>query len=523
MMDPNLTEEQKISAVQMINSGQKSTQQTPQSAAMQQPQQVPQAPMPEAMPQAQPQQVPQAPGLMDRIAQAIPNAMPSFGAGINTVPAAGQELSQAADMAGPTFGEGIGSMIGGLAGPAGAVLGGAVGAGAGLIAGRTASGQSVSPGEVATEAGLSLLPEALEPVGRKFLRYLIKGSKSYKQVAMDTAHDIATKMGKVAFDPPQREAVDNMFNMVRQSGMKVDTSGVAQLHLDALDDTDMKRLRVMMDDIGAHPKDPTGPKPGARVFAQLEAAKKAGGGIGIDIGDLQNVRSSLSKQIAYDQGHISANNELAERAVSMIDSSIEEALQAGGKNEETAKLLKSARAQWHRYRAAEDMGTLTAKLSNWDDSLEFQRINLAGLKKALDTPQTKLQQNVRRSLDSIPGAKDEIGKSLERMSKIMKTIEVDVPKGTNMAVMAGIGGAIGGPMGAMAGAAGGASDMINLPRALGTILANRHSREALERIALEKRGVIPYGTYAMLFNAARRAAQVELLQPPQVQPNARNY
>jgi hypothetical protein len=329
---------------------------------------------------------------------------------------------------------------------------------------------------------------------------------------------MASDTGKTAFDPPSKEKAGELFELVRKSNVKIKTDGRINSQIASFNDRDMELLTPMIDDIGSRPDQPTGPRLGRRVAMLLESARKGTPGVEFDIGDLDKIRSSLSKEISYDQGgQPSAREELAHRMIEMIDRGIDEALDVGGPNAATGQMLKEARNRWHRYRAEEDLSTLTAKLSTWDpDNLDFQRINLATLKKAIVTPNpgSKLEQQVKRSLDTIPGAREEIDKSLARMGSVLKNIEVDVPKGLNMALMAGVGFGVGGPLGAAAGAAGGASNMFNLPRALGTVLANRMSREALEKTAIEHQGVIPFGKFSMIFNmsvnAARRAAETEI-------------
>lgn len=453
-----------------------------------------QAPPAQGMPE-QPQQ-----GMLSSVLQKAQDYMGSpFAIDLGASERAQRPGDQMTDMGGPTLGEAVGNLATAPLGPFVRPVGGAIGAAAGLYAARKATGRDVTAGEMALEGALSILPETLEEPARRFFKWSVSKSRRFKQVAEDAAEGIATQLKNTAFDPPNRADVDNLFSMVSNSGTKVDTSGIVT-DLQGFDQKEMKRLQAFVEKLGTDPRSPSAPSMGRRLSAALEMISK-GTPIDMDIGELNALRSALNKKISYGEGHpTSLDDEVFGRTVDMIDYAIDQTLAAGGKNAGTAKMLKEARGQWHRYKAADELGTLISRspISGYTRGGQFRTFNLGALKQAIENPRNKLEQQIARNFNTIPGSKEEVLATIGRLEKVMKTIDVDVPTES-------------------------IGQMLNMPRMLGTILSSVSSRRMLENMALDNKGTIPYGMYATAFNAARRAAEVELTNgDPTERLNPRN-
>lgn len=372
----------------------------------------------------------------------------------------------------PAVGETAGSMVPGVARPFTA----AGGAMAGRALENIIQGQPTTTG-VGMEGLLSLVPEAAETAVRTVGRNVLRGTKVGQQMRFSEAARLAREVPGQTFDPPQREAVGRLFDMVRQSGVRLDISNVRG-HISGLRQGKFDDLFSEVQRIDRNLKS------GGRFSNVVQNLRTQQGArvTGFDIGELQTLRSELRKRRL--QLEPPEAKQLLRDLQDEVDDAIDFGLARGRVPAgQTPAILKEARVQYARLRSAEELGDMVERSITSTPDLSDVRFNLRQIADNLRRNTSKQSQAVNRALDLTPGARQRFQSQIDEISKQFQAIELslaDVSGTKRLFAIAGL------------------NDMI------GSILSTETGRRMFQRSVLEGRGRLSANAIAVILSAVRR-------------------
>jgi hypothetical protein len=386
----------------------------------------------------------------------------------------------------PAIGELAGNALGAATGPLAPVAIpalGAAGAGAGRALELAVQGKPVTAKEVGVEAGVSLLPEAAESAVRGAGRALLRSTPGGKLIRFDEAARRARGLGETVFQPPERAVVEKQFAMVRASGLKVDVGDIGQ-HVTALPAGKYDELASEVAGIDRRLKT------GGRFTQLLEGVRKGMHG-GYDIGELQTLRSELRKR--RDQLEPPEARQLLQDLQDAVDDAIDTGLARGRvARGQTPELLQEARRNYARLRASEDMAQMVENTITSTPDLAMASFNMRQFYDNLRKGNTKLAEQINRSLDQTPGARARFDKELDDISGLFKTIEMpltDVGGFRRSAIIGGIG------------------------QMLSTIMLTDTGRRLFREAVVQGRGQVSLNALAVITNAVDRELGIVRADP----------
>lgn len=336
-------------------------------------------------------------------------------------------------MTGANIGEFVGS-----AAPVGPLrpVTGAMGAALGEGVEQWVRGEPLDVKRMGIEGGLSFLPEAAESAARTVGRQVLRTLPAGQRIRFDEAARQARDMVGNVFQPLPRETVGEMFEVVRQSGVRMDTGLITQ---------EVRRLTPgKYDELAAEMRllDQRY-KTGGRYAALVDNLRQGTGPqmVGYDIGDLQQLRSAVRQRA--DQLGTAEGRQLLRDFQTAVDESIDSGLARGRVPAgQTPALLQQARAEWARLRAAEDMGQLVENAITSTPDLAMNSFHLRKFYDELRRGTSQISQSVNRALDLTPGARERFYEDLDRLSQQFQTIELplaDVAGFRRNAIIGGLG------------------------------------------------------------------------------------
>jgi hypothetical protein len=325
-----------------------------------------------------------------------------------------------ADTASATGGEIVGRIAGGaVAGPVGAAVGGGLVAAGSLGISRLARGEDVSTGELATEFGLSLLPDVALRAGRGVLegaQRLLSRTRPGIEESTRLGADRLKEIGDNLFKPPEQKAIDQAFEAVRQSGTRLDPQAFAG-SVKGLTDDSFKQIRAALGRIDAPPGKQAGPlREGAQQL--LDKLRQTEDVTNIDLGTIQHIRSQIQKR-AYSRP--AQAGDLFD-FVDIIDEFVGNARVVGGSQQGVQILQQardlSARQKFH----AEFSAFVEHRVARTQSSGRSRSLNLGEIERLLTRPQGKAAERASRALDFISkrggNGKQEILDFFEGMKKV---------------------------------------------------------------------------------------------------------
>lgn len=404
-------------------------------------------------------------------------------------PAVGQFAAEAGGgLAGQIAGATLGGVVAGPPGAAvGRVVGGATGATIGNALTRKATtGDLPGIGEIAGEFALNLVPETMESVGRAALRGLARSTKAAQVIRFHEAARQARQLPEATFQPLPLDQIRPMFEQVRQSGVRVGVGDTTQY----LQTISPGKQRALMEEI-AHIDRLN--KTGGR-FAQLADGMRQGRVVGLDIGQAQQLSSELRKRLEGLESFEA--RQLLRDFRQALDEDIFSGVArgrvpAGG----TPALLETARREYARNRAAQEMSDLIERKITSTPDLQMNTFNLRSFADELRRGTSEISRDINRALDLTPGARERFLDGLDNLSRLYNTIEVSLADVTGFRrywVVAGLG------------------QMLSL--AMLTDSGQRLFRQAV----LEGRGALSINGLALAANAARH--ELGLGIQPSTQP-----
>jgi hypothetical protein len=309
------------------------------------------------------------------------------------------------------LGEVAGRVIGFAGGPAGSIAGGAVGAGAGLALQRLVTGQDVKPGEMALEMGLSVLPDAIARPVMGIGRALARTRPGIRAVEDKAARFFSNKAVE-AFDPPDEIAVNQLFDLVRGTGAKLEPQALAK-PLTAMTKKQFKQASQFLINMPA-PPGKSSEAFGEGVVEALENIRN-GTGAQIDIGTLQHIRSQIGKKI-FDVKSNSAKDTLGSLK-DAIDDAIEKGKFVGPVN--PAPLLAEARGAFARMKQTEEFMTfIDSKVARQLKEGNAFSFNFGNLIQGLDKPTSKIEKRAFAALQKNPAARVAVKDFIKNMGTV---------------------------------------------------------------------------------------------------------
>ena len=384
------------------------------------------------------------------------------------------------DVAGSTAGEIAGGALGTLAGPLAPVAVpalAAVGSGVGLAISRYLQDEPVTVQEVTGEAILSAIPEAVTQAGRGILR---AAGASKRARFSDLAEQARREAGEV-FDPPELDAVRDLFGQVAESGVKVDANAIRKHVADIGPQFDDLLQEVRRVDRGLK---------NAGEFEGLLSSLQGGNVAAYDIGRLQSLHSEIGKRLQSTNLPFEAKKLLGDFNYA-IDDAIYNGLARGqnaSKSEGTRNTLRLARAGWARIRRTEELSTIVEKAITSDKSGSGITISLGRIRDSIRKGVGKEGRSIRRGFEHDPQAKQRFYAFLDRLAPQHDSISVslaDLPPHT---------------LGQVAG---------KLGDWMASIYTNTAGREAFENLVISGQGRFTHSTLANLANVARRELERE--------------
>lgn len=366
---------------------------------------------------------------------------------------------------------------------------GALGAAGGLTAERKARGLETTKGQMATEAGLSLAPQVIEESVRGIGRRVLRGSNAARRLRGEAAAQELSRASGGIFRPPGRQVVADAYDAVKTSGEQVAIDGI-QGFFTQLNPSDIRYLRRRTEHFRAPDV------PGADLntqrqifdaFAPPKVRKQGGQQLpnpprttAMTIGAIDGYRQQVNK-MAHATTDPHAKDLLNELRF-VLDNAVDDAL--------ASKQLDQARAAHFLQRSAEYFDELVHKpsiMSRTEDG-RFHRVNLGRLMDAVEFPQNRLGEEVKRRLDMVSGAGDRFGVAVQRLQRHYPYIEMAAPSSE------GIRG--------------------SFQRQLGQVMLSPLGRRLFEQAVVEGRGRIDRNTMATIANAVRRTATEESSDSP---------
>lgn len=342
-----------------------------------------------------------------------------------------------------------GALLGGaLAGPPGAAvgqaLGGAAGAGIGTWLDRLARGEKVTAGDVAFEAGASMVPDILLAGGKQ----AIKGGKrllSRTSGGIRESENLAAKHLRSSPDdlikPPSKVENDQLWSIVHASGDRLNPNslrGAFSKMTDAQWNIVMQKVRRIpappnsrIDDFG---------EAAERVMARIRDGKQTVQPLAL--GELQHLRSQVQKaKLSLED---SANRDSLQIFQDAIDDAMLNPKSYTSGAGDVGVLLK-AREGFRKIKETEEVAELMWNVTSKSPKNDRLTVNLGRLSDALEHPKAGMQQRAVDALRRQPGAIAELQTFLKNMEKI------DITPGALAGITGGLGQGI-----ALVGAAGAA-------------------------------------------------------------------
>ena len=321
---------------------------------------------------------------------------------------------------GPLVGEIAGGTIGSVVAPGvGTIAGGAAGAGLGQAVEDWILIGEVDPKRAAVEAGLSLLPEVAETALRAGVRSVLRSSAGGKIIRFAEAARRAREMPGAVFDPPEKRQVAQLFEQVRQSGVKIDTSPVRG-HVQGLTSGKYDELLSEVKRIDR------GLKTGGRFEALVKNLRGQGTGpqvAGWDIGDLQTLRSEVRKR--KEAVKPVEAKQLLEDFQDEVDDAIDFGLAKGRVPAgDVPQVLQEARRGWARLRSAEEMTDAIERSITSTPDLSVQTFNLRQFFDNIRRKAGRQAEQINRALDLTPGGRARFEADIDNISELYKTIEM---------------------------------------------------------------------------------------------------
>jgi hypothetical protein len=380
----------------------------------------------------------------------------------------------------PTVGELGGNIVGGMTGPAAPVAIpalGAAGAAAGRAAQRALTGQPVTAGDLGREAAYSLVPEVAESVVRGVGRAALRSTPGGRVIRFDEAARRARELPETVFQPPERAVVERHFALVRASGLKIDVGDIG-LHVRTLPQGKYDELASEVAGIDRRLKS------GGRFLDMVQRLRQGQRG-GFDIGELQTLRSEL--RVRRNQLETPEARQLLRDLQDVVDDTIDTGLARGRvPRGQTPELLQEARRQYARLRASEDLAQHVENTITSTPDLAMASFNMRQFYDGLRRGQTKLAQQINRSLDATPGARSRFFGELEEISQLFKTIEIpltDVAGFRRSAIVAGVG------------------------QMLSAIMLTETGRSLFRQAVVQGRGRVAVNAVATIANIVRREVE----------------
>lgn len=323
---------------------------------------------------------------------------------------------------GEGVGRGVGAAVGGLVSAGfgagvGAMIGGGIGAAIGSSANKLYKGEKVTPGGMALEFGLSVIPDAalagvgkLYRTGQAAMSRTLGGRREAANQAGQYIRDRAEKM----LTPPARQHVDEMFELVRKSGDSLNPVSFAK-PVAELSDTQFGHVQQALRRIA----DPPGQdmKLGEAAADLFDAIRKGefDKTTPMDLGTLQHIRSQVSKTAFSKQD--GATKDALELFVDGIDKAIDSGSFMHGSGE-SVPLLKEAREAFRKLKETEDLTSwIQRNTKRLDDGKTF-KINLGKMKDALDNPTNGVEERAIAALRRNPAGMKEFKEFLANMDKV---------------------------------------------------------------------------------------------------------
>lgn len=394
----------------------------------------------------------------------------------------------------PMAGQIGGELAGSLVEPgAGTALGGAVGATLGKAAQiGLEEGRFPTSTELGTEALLTLAPELAESGLRAVGRTMLRNTPGGQRIRFDEAARQARTLAPEVFQPMSREDVGNMFTLVRNSGVKVDTQQLAH----EVTTLNAGKYDALLSEVR---RIDNAYKTGGRYTSLVESLRgNLPKQVGYDIGDLQQFRSAVRQRVQ--QLEPVEAKQLLRDLQNAIDDTIDTGLARGRTplgNE--PQVLQQARTEWARLRASEDMGHLVEQSITSSPDLAMNSFNLRQFFDKLRRGDSEITTSVNRALERTPGARLRFEQGLADISRQFQTIELplaDVSGFRRNALVAGIG------------------------QAISSVLLTDTGRHLFREAIILGRGSLSPNILALITSAARREAMPQPAPDSAQQPHA---
>jgi hypothetical protein len=307
----------------------------------------------------------------------------------------------------------------------------------GELTGQTMeTGKPPTIGDVVKSTALNILPSAAEEAVRGVSRNVMRNLPGGQRIRFDEAATQARALPEEVFQPRPAAEISQAFQAVRATGMPIDTTDLAQ-HLQTLapgKQADVLNTLTKLDRDN---------KTGGR-YAQLYQDVLAGQNVTRNIGDLQNLRSLLRQEADSLRG-VPEARKLVRDLQSAVDHTIDTGLASGVSTtaaQATRDLLHTARQDWARHSAAEEMSHMVEDKIRSTPDLKMSAFNLRAFYDELRKGNSEISKTVNRALDLTPGARQRFESEIDEIAKLFETIEMplaDVTGWRRSAVIAGIG------------------------------------------------------------------------------------
>lgn len=345
---------------------------------------------------------------------------------------------------------------------------GAVGAMVGEGYRQWQAGEPLDVRKIGNEGLWSGAFEGAESAGRAILRTASRGTTTGKALMREEAARKGREVAETVFEPKPAAAISQAFDSVRATGMKLDTADLVQ-HISTLSPGKQADILHTLSTIDSQNK--TGGR-----FVQLYKDLRAGTAGAADIGTLQDLRSQLRQEAerARRLGHGEASY-LLHNLQQAVDTTIDTGFAAGtsaATSQATRDLLHTARQEWARRAAADDMSQMIENKIRSSEDLSTVSFQLAGFYDELRKGRSELSRSVDRALDLTPGARDRFNTAMADVAENFQVVTLPKVQG--------------------------------LEQVLSYMMLSPTLREALRGAIVQGRGTVSPNTMALLVNAARR-------------------
>ena len=316
-------------------------------------------------------------------------------------------------------GELIGRLVGAPLGPVGSAISGGAGAALTLGVSRLARGEKVSPGELAMEFGLSVLPDAVVPAVKRGAQRILSRSRPGIEKATQLGAERARDLPEELFKSKPQQEIDQLFDQMRATGTKLDAEDFRK-PIQNLTDDSFRTIKEALGQIKAPPNKDVGQfREGTKQF--FENLRTGGKAPGVDLGALNHVRSQLQKQ-AFRLGPNNAKAPVLFNFIDSIDEFMDNAKVVsgtpGGIELRKVATLESARAKFQD----EFASFIENRVSRTTSSGRKQTLNLGNLERMLRRPETRSAERASKALEFIAkqggNSKEEMLEFFENMKKV---------------------------------------------------------------------------------------------------------